>query len=192
VSQGMKIGLIICLILVVIVAVAIGSRMGKEKGENEPKAEPELVSGIVGNDAVGLPLSGDEKVEKLQYDYAGTAIGDIYTYRVFQEEGEVKLEISYMNINDENPDVFVLDADVLEQIMALIQKHGANNWNGYRKTDQDVLDGDSFHVSIKLSGKKEIYFSGSNCAPEGYYGFEKELLGLFEEYSIEVKEKYGL
>ena len=145
---------------------------------------------IKNNNKNNVKLTGNEKLEKISYNYAGTAIGDIYTYEIYKENNEVKLKVDIMNINSENPDIVVLNENILDEIMELIKKYNVNKMNGFHKNNPDVLDGSSFAVSIKLSNDKEISFSGSNISPNGFHGFEKEFLNLIKEETTNIKNKY--
>lgn len=137
-------------------------------------------------------LESDNKLQSISYHYSGTAIGDIYSYYIYKENDKVKLKVDIMNINSENPDIVVLNEKILDEIMKLIIKHKVIKMDGYNKSNPNVLDGDSFAVSIKLSNNKEISFSGSNCAPKGFHEFEKDFLKLIKKETDQIKGKYEL
>ena len=65
-------------------------------------------------------------------------------------------------------------------------KHDAYRWNGYSKYDEDMLDGESFSMGFKFEDGEHYSVHGSNCAPDGYVDFEKEILDILS------KEKDGL
>ena len=50
-------------------------------------------------------------------------------------------------------------------------KLGVLSWNGFSKSDPDVLDGSSFSLDIELSDGKKIYAHGCNAYPKNYHEF---------------------
>ena len=181
----MKNKILIISILILIILIVVTIIIFKHQNKN-------IEFGIKGTDATGIKLKGNEQIEKLIYTYAGTYIGGIYTYEIYKEEDDIKLKVEYMNINEDNPDIITIDNNSLDRIMELVKKHKANNWDGYDKYATDILDGSGFSMTIKLTNGKSISFSGTNCAPKGYYAFEKEVLELINDDINIIKKKYNL
>lgn len=179
----MKSKKLIIIILVIIIISFVGIFIFKNRT---------IDIGIEGNDAKGVKLTGKEVIESIYYSYASTYIGGIYSYEIYKDNDDVKLKVIYMNINEDNPDVVSIDNSVLDKTMNLIKKHNVNKWNGYHKYATNVLDGDGFSLKFKFNDGKTIDFSGSNCAPDGYYSFEKEFFLLIEDDVKTIKAKYEL
>ena len=58
-------------------------------------------------------------------------------------------------------------------------KWGVRGWLGQSYSNPDVLDGEGFHLSIEIGGKKH-WSGGSNSWPEGYREFYEGLKAFFK------------
>lgn len=148
--------------------------------------------GIKGKNPTPIRLDGKENISSLSYSHTGTYIGDIYSYKIYNEKEKVKLKVEFMNINEDNPDIVEIKEDTLDKIMELVKKYNVNKWNGYDKYATNVLDGSSFYMKIRLDNKKSIIFSGYNCEPNGYYKFYNDLMKLIGKDVKKIKMKYNL
>ena len=56
-----------------------------------------------------------------------------------------------------------------------LDKLGVRSWDGFSKSDPDVLDGSSFSLEIVLADGKTMHAHGCNAYPKNYREFEKML-----------------
>lgn len=83
-------------------------------------------------------------------------------------------------------DVMVEDS-VLEQLEEIAQRNHLEKWNGFHKTNKQVLDGNSFSLMLRMTDGTQISAYGNNSYPKGYGEAEKEILALFQD----LIEKYS-
>ena len=70
--------------------------------------------------------------------------------------------------------------DKMEELVNIINMYRVYKWDGFDKVDKNVLDGDSFGLSIK-SENKNISCSGYMKYPKNYRDFEREVDKFFNE-----------
>ena len=58
-----------------------------------------------------------------------------------------------------------------DDLAAKFYKLGVPSWNGFSKSDPNVLDGESFSLDIELSDGRKIYAHGCNAYPKNYHEF---------------------
>lgn len=73
------------------------------------------------------------------------------------------------------PDTF---ARKLEKILT---EHGVSGWNGFQKSNKQVLDGDSFGLSVTFMDQSGIEAQGYMRWPREYGAVKQEILSLFAE-----------
>lgn len=69
-----------------------------------------------------------------------------------------------------------LDKKTMEKLVNELNKYNITSWNGYKKSDKNVLDGDSFSLSISTKDNKDIDASGYMSWPKNY----SEIKGVFD------------
>ncbi len=74
----------------------------------------------------------------------------------------------------------------------LLHELNLAEWNGFRKSDPDVLDGEDFSLSVVFADGDEISAYGSNSFPSGYEDkmsrIEDFFRTLMEDYEINIPE----
>ncbi len=75
---------------------------------------------------------------------------------------------------------------------ALLHELNLTEWNGFRKSDPDVLDGEDFALSVVFADGGELSAYGSNSFPRGYSDkmsrVEDFFRALVEDYEINIPE----
>lgn len=93
-------------------------------------------------------------------------------------------------VNMEDPVVVEVDEEFGKKLEELLKKYEVNKWNGFDKSDLNVLDGNSFHLSVTMEDDQYISASGYMKYPKNYREFSSELSSLFEPlYNPDSKEK---
>ena len=71
--------------------------------------------------------------------------------------------------------------DTIKKVKDILLKYEVSKWNGFNKTDNNVLDGDSFHLSIFMKDGESISASGYMTWPKNYGEVKVELDNLFNK-----------
>ena len=72
-----------------------------------------------------------------------------------------------------------VDSDFVKQVEEILEKYEVGQWNNFHKTDKNVLDGDSFSMSITFQDDTSISASGYMRYPNNYSSVKNELDDLF-------------
>ena len=57
-----------------------------------------------------------------------------------------------------------------------------SSWNGFSKSDHNVLDGNSFSLYLRMKDDNTVEASGYMRWPKNYEEVKGELISLFDEY----------
>lgn len=90
-------------------------------------------------------------------------------------------------IEDENRLEVEVDESFKDKLKEILVKYEVFKWEGFSKSDHNVLDGDSFSFNAWFKDKTSIHASGYMMWPENYRNVRDELDKLFME--IYNKEK---
>ena len=69
----------------------------------------------------------------------------------------------------------------VKKIENILKKYEVYKWDGFNKSDQNVLDGNSFDISIILKNKETIRAYGYMKYPNNYREVKNELDNIFME-----------
>ncbi len=135
------------------------------------------------------------KKEKNDKDDKTVEIGELKTLDLFYTNGyayqaDVSYKINcdeectlivkpYLKSEEESITVNINNEDI-KKIEEILKKYEVGKWNGFSKTDPNVLDGDSFHFYVTFKDGKSISASGYMMYPTNYGSVEKELEEIFE------------
>ena len=72
-----------------------------------------------------------------------------------------------------------LDNNLISELAEKLNKYNVYSWDGFDKTDKDVLDGKSFSIRIAMNDGNSIFARGYMMWPEKYKEVEKELDNFF-------------
>lgn len=100
---------------------------------------------------------------RYKIDCKGTCVATIKPY--LEEEG-IEIEISN---------------DVVDHIIKVFNKYEVAKWNKFNESDKNVLDGDSFSLSVTYNDNKHIKASGYMMFPENYGKVCEELDNIFNK-----------
>ncbi len=113
------------------------------------------------------------------FSHSGSSTGSIYTYRAEQTADGWQTEISLLC--GAQTYEFVMTAEEAERLCALINSYKLWKWNGFDKIDSRVLDGSSFHLTLRYADTAELTAHGSNVFPDGYGSALSEINLFFDE-----------
>lgn len=126
----------------------------------------------------GAGQGGYRKVAGLSFGVSGYGPGWNYNIQKSEEDNTKTImtcedfENSIREISCE------VDDGTLESISKLMERLNIQSWNGFSKSNDFVLDGEGFSLSVDFEDGKHIYASGSNSFPKNYSEFESEFLEI--------------
>ena len=114
---------------------------------------------------------------ELFFSVSGMVLGErIRLYERMDKDGPVIVLSRGIGNDPENRKEAVVDAPFLSALEALLEKHGIRSWNGFRgRPMMQVLDGESFSLSIRFRDGSTVEASGNNRFPNTYQDFRIEL-----------------
>ena len=74
-----------------------------------------------------------------------------------------------------------LEAEEVRKIEALFEKYGVGKWNGFNKNAKNVLDGNTFSLSVKMTEDQSIEAHGYMRYPSNYSKVADYLQALMEK-----------
>ena len=77
--------------------------------------------------------------------------------------------------------VYFKEEDVLK-IKNVLKKYQVYNWDGFRKYDKNVLDGNTFDFSVSFKDGTNIEANGYMMYPKNYREVKSELDDIFLNY----------
>lgn len=154
------------------------------------KSNPDPENGMSGSDGAGMNAEGDQSgVDTFYYAYHGSIGGDSYSYSVNAEDGKHFFVYESMLYPDYGELTREVDDAFLDQLTQLYQDCHLAAWDGFDKTNEFVLDGDGFSLSITFRDGKSLSAYGSNSTPNGYKDFCEKMEALFSPLKQEMLEE---
>lgn len=122
----------------------------------------------------------ESEITNLKYEF-GSYNGGYYKYEISKEDDIWILKATgsngiKLNVKKE------IDINDINNIQNIILKYNVIDWNGFNKSDKNVLDGYGFSLLINYSNEMKITVKGYMKYPKNYSDFEKEI----HEYITEI------
>ena len=128
-------------------------------------------------------------INKFYFSYStSNYIYGSVSYDIALENEKYILTIKLDNVAPEDADKIEINNTILENVLAILNKYQVKNWNGFNKSDSNVLDGNSFNMSITEKDETHISAHGYMMWPENYREVKQELDELFKNILDENKE----
>ncbi len=132
-----------------------------------------------------VPAKPQPSIEYFYYSYNNSFGEGSYYYLI--EDGKLQYD-DYYGID--NPMITSIDPEAMEKLEQICST--ISDWDGFSETDEDVLDGDGFSLTVNYADGCSINAYGSNAYPEGYSEFDDSIKELFEPYAEAArKERLG-
>lgn len=120
-------------------------------------------------------------IKSFYYTYTQGYMVDAYVrYEVRYEKNKYVAKIKPYGIPEDKLVTIEIDDSFLKKLEELLEKYQVGSWNGFHENDKNVMDGDSFSLSITMEDEQEISASGYMRWPKNYREFSKEVDALFE------------
>ena len=110
----------------------------------------------------------------------GYAINSDIRYEYELIDNEYHVYVKPYGISEEDKIEVVVSNDFIKSIEEVLNKYEVYKWDGFNKSDNNVLDGDSFHIGVSMDGMN-ISASGYMMYPEHYREVREELDNIFNE-----------
>ena len=117
----------------------------------------------------------------------GYMINSNIRYELKLEENKYIAKIKPYGVDDEDELTIEVSKEIMEKASEIFKKYEVNKWDGFNKSDHNVMDGDSFSLGIWFKDNKSIHASGYMMWPDNYRNVRDEISDLFME--IYNKEK---
>lgn len=119
-----------------------------------------------------LPHLHEKKIEKISHLRFSYSTGYHINANVFYEidliDGKYILKVKPTDISEEETQEFELSKDKIQEIINKLNEYHVSRWNGFHKSDRNVLDGDSFSLNIRINQDESIEASGYMMWPNNY------------------------
>ncbi|MCR4992043.1 MAG: hypothetical protein K6A45_03260 [Lachnospiraceae bacterium] len=146
-------------------------------------------AGVSGSNGKGSKAKPNESgITSLYYGYHGSRAG--YSYTVSSKDGKTVFEFDDSEHRDYGVMEYECDASAIEQLEKLYLDHKVYEWDGFSKTNKDVLDGDGFSLTITFNDGSEMNAHGSNASPKGFWEYEEELTEVIAPVKKACLDKY--
>ena len=120
-------------------------------------------------------------LKSLEYSYsAGMTVNGYSRYKVECNDKCIAL-IKPVNLAEEEKKEIELTNDQVAVIEELLKKYEVNKWDGFNKSDANVLDGSSFSISIVMKNGDIISAHGYMKWPDNFREVSSTLDSFFEE-----------
>ena len=102
-------------------------------------------------------------------------------YEINKKDGKYIATIKQYGKSDEEAQKVEVSENKVKELESILNKYNVIKWNGFNQNDKNVLDGDSFSLSIHMEDDKDISASGYMKWPDNYKNVREELNSFFED-----------
>jgi hypothetical protein len=122
------------------------------------------------------------KIEHFYFTYSNGYAMNAYTkYQIDKKDGKYIATIKQHGEPEDDAKEIEISSNKMQELESILNKYKVNEWNGFNKTDKNVLDGDSFSFSLRTEEGNSISASGYMKWPENYKSVVGELETFFGE-----------
>lgn len=116
-------------------------------------------------------------IKSIEFSYTNGYMINSDTYYKLECNDNCILQIK--RYGSSNKEKYNVDKCVLKDIEKILNKYNVSSWDGFNKSDKNVLDGDTFSMYIVYGNNKSISSSGYMMYPNNYKNVKEELDTLF-------------
>ena len=127
-------------------------------------------------------------IKSFHFNYSVGYMANAYVvYEIEYKDDKYFALVKPNGISEEDRKEIQVDKAFVSSVEEVLRKYQVEKWNGFNKSDQNVLDGDSFSLSIGNENGNYISASGYMKWPNNYSDVRKELDLIFMEiYNKEI------
>lgn len=113
-------------------------------------------------------------LNKLRFSYTtGYSLNSYVVYEINNINGKYIVKVKPSS--KEESKEYEVSKEKVDKVMNTLDKYNIYTWNGFRKVDKNVLDGNSFCLNIEYGNNKKIEASGYMRWPKNYSEIKKYL-----------------
>lgn len=110
-----------------------------------------------------------EKITCLRFTYStGYHINAYVIYEINIVDGKYIASVKPTDLDDELKKDYELSKEDVKEIMNKLNEYNVLDWNGFRKVDKNVLDGNSFSIFLRNGDEELVSASGYMMWPKNY------------------------
>ena len=128
-----------------------------------------------------LPKKKISSIKRLYFTYTNGYAMNSYVIYELNCDDKCTVKIKPLGEDEENTKEYNVSKKDLERIEKVLKDNNVEKWNGFNKNDKNVLDGDSFSMSITTREGEEIDAHGYMKWPTNYGEVKTELDKIFED-----------
>ena len=127
-------------------------------------------------------IMGDLESFELFYTQGYAYNADI-RYKFFHKAKDNRYVVSKKPYGESEEETIVheVDEEFQKELETILDKYKVSSWDGFNGNDKDVLDGDSFSLTIIYS-IGTVHASGYMSYPKNYGSFKTDIINLFDNY----------
>ena len=119
-------------------------------------------------------------IKSMHLSYSNGWSAYSYTrYDLEKKDDGYYVEIKPYGYSDDEMQEVKLSKKDINKIIEVLNKYNVVKWNGFHKSDQGVLDGDSFSFSLHTEDDIDVSASGYMRWPDNYRNVRDELGEIF-------------
>ena len=119
-------------------------------------------------------------IKNFHFSYtSGYAMYSYTTYDLDYKGNKYIASIKPNGIADDEKREIEVDEKFVNDLKNILSKYDVGSWDGFKKSDKYVLDGDSFSLSVYFEDKTSISASGYMIWPKNYSNVRNEIDNLF-------------
>lgn len=124
------------------------------------------------------PKETDTPLTYISFSHSGSSIDQCFSYAAYMDDGVMLADFCLYGAEEITG--VPLDADEAQAVLALPTQADFLLWDGFHRTSRDMLDGDSFSLTMRFADGTSLSASGSNAYPEGYQAGYSAILTCFD------------
>ena len=115
------------------------------------------------------------------YHSAGMMMNSDKRYILEKVKDSYKITVKKVNEPPESAITKKVTKNFANDLESILKKYNVEKWDGFNKSDPNVLDGSSFSITINMMDGNHISAHGYMMYPKDYGKVVKEIKELFEE-----------
>jgi hypothetical protein len=120
-------------------------------------------------------------IERLSYSYSQGYAMNAYVRYELECKNKCILKYKPLYVPEEDYKKVEVNEEVMKKLEAILNKYKIYKWDGFNKTNKNVLDGDDFHFSLSLKDGTSVSASGYMSWPKNYREATGEIISLFNK-----------
>jgi len=120
-------------------------------------------------------------IVRLNYSYSQGYAMNAYVRYELECKDKCVLKYKPLYVPEEDYKKVEVDEEIIKELEAILNKYEVYKWDGFDKTNKNVLDGDDFHFSLSLKDGTSISASGYMSWPKNYREASGEIISLFNK-----------